>query len=171
VHVSLRLLHHNNAATLTWTLEATISINMFLSCLVKKPRRSQSNTITRFEILLNFQPRILLSLELVHRPWTWFKRHASRRKRPTSTWWLALPIGTLWNAHTIGVSSQLTVNIRGAPDMWWPWMWQFGWSELHLLRVLYRILPLYVVDALLYYLNLIWAIVHGIPEWRPPIRM
>jgi hypothetical protein len=61
-------------------------------------------------------------------------------------------------------------QIRGAPDMWWPWMWQFGWSELHLLRVLYRILPLYVVDALLYYLNLIWAIVHGIPEWRPPVR-
>ncbi|KAK5447956.1 hypothetical protein LTS15_009455 [Exophiala xenobiotica] len=58
----------------------------------------------------------------------------------------------------------------GAPDMWWPWMWQFGWSELHLLRVLYRILPLYVVDALLYYLNLIWAIVHGIPEWRPPVQ-
>ncbi len=49
-------------------------------------------------------------------------------------------------------------------------MWQFEWSELHLLRILYRRLPLCVVDALLYYLKLIWAIVHGIPEWRPPMR-
>jgi hypothetical protein len=54
--------------------------------------------------------------------------------------------------------------------MWWPWLWQFGWSELHLLRVLYRLLPIYVVDAILYYLNVIWALWHGIPEWSPPIK-
>jgi hypothetical protein len=86
-----------------------------------------------------------------------------------STWWPALPTGTFRNYHNRSGQSA-NPRSRGAPDMWWPWMWQFGWSELHLLRVLYRILPLYVVDALLYYLNLIWAIVHGIPEWRPPVR-
>lgn len=49
-------------------------------------------------------------------------------------------------------------------------MWQFGWTELHLLRVLYRVLPMYVVDAIMYLVSLVWAILHGIPEWRPPYR-
>lgn len=52
--------------------------------------------------------------------------------------------------------------------MWWPWMWKHGWSELHVLRVLYRLLPIFVVDTFLYCVTLIWAILHGVPEWSPP---
>lgn len=58
----------------------------------------------------------------------------------------------------------------GIPDMWWPWMWQFGWSELQVLRVLYRMLPLFVVDSIMFYISVIWAWVYGIPEWSPPER-
>ncbi|GLI74337.1 hypothetical protein PoHVEF18_002574 [Penicillium ochrochloron] len=56
----------------------------------------------------------------------------------------------------------------GAPDLWWPWLWQFGWTELHLMRVLYRRLPIFVVDAIFWLIHLAWAVFHGVPEWRPP---
>lgn len=59
---------------------------------------------------------------------------------------------------------------RGAPDMWWPSLWKFGWTDLHLCRVLYRILPIFVVDSILYFIHFIWALIQGVPEWRPPFR-
>ncbi|KAL6249203.1 hypothetical protein RBB50_004266 [Rhinocladiella similis] len=58
----------------------------------------------------------------------------------------------------------------GAPDMWWPWMWKYGWSELHVLRVLYRLLPIFIVDTFLYCVTMIWALLHRVPEWSPPFN-
>lgn len=54
--------------------------------------------------------------------------------------------------------------------MWWPSLWKFGWTDLHLCRVLYRILPIFVVDSILYFIHFIWALIQGVPEWRPPFR-
>lgn len=56
------------------------------------------------------------------------------------------------------------------PDQWFPWMWKFGWSELHVLRVLYGLLPVFVVDTILYIISMFWAYWHGVPEWAPPSR-
>ncbi|KAJ5287792.1 hypothetical protein N7478_003478 [Penicillium angulare] len=58
----------------------------------------------------------------------------------------------------------------GAPDMWWPSLWKFGWTDLHLCRVLYRVLPIFVVDSILYFIHFIWALIQGVPEWRPPFH-
>ncbi|KAJ5544296.1 hypothetical protein N7513_007107 [Penicillium frequentans] len=58
----------------------------------------------------------------------------------------------------------------GAPDMWWPSLWRFGWTDLHLCRVLYRVLPIFVVDSILYFIHFIWALIQGVPEWRPPFH-
>ncbi|KAJ5689988.1 hypothetical protein N7462_004380 [Penicillium macrosclerotiorum] len=57
----------------------------------------------------------------------------------------------------------------GTPDLWWPWLWHLGWTELHLMRVLYRVMPIFVVDTIFYYIHLIWALIQGVPEWRPPL--
>ncbi|KAJ5171723.1 hypothetical protein N7492_004316 [Penicillium capsulatum] len=67
------------------------------------------------------------------------------------------------NVHLVARSAHW-----GAPDMWWPWLWRLGWTELHLFRVLCRILPLFYVDTIMHLIHLFWAIFHGVPEWRPP---
>ena len=56
----------------------------------------------------------------------------------------------------------------GAPDMWWPLLHRYGWSELYILGIFYYWLPIFVADAILYYIGVIWALWHGIPEWMPP---
>jgi hypothetical protein len=38
------------------------------------------------------------------------------------------------------------------------------------MRVLYRRLPIFVVDAIFWLIHLAWAVFHGVPEWRPPTR-
>ncbi len=82
------------------------------------------------------------------------------------TWWFVNHIGECVSEALL--IYQVNDDTRGAPDRWWPWMWKYGWSELHVLRVLYRALPIFLVDAILYLVTLLWAWLHGIPEWNPP---
>ena len=53
----------------------------------------------------------------------------------------------------------------GAPDTWWPWMWQFGFSELHFLRIMFKMLPIFVVDTIAFYVCVLWTWYYQIPEW------
>ncbi|KXS18043.1 hypothetical protein M427DRAFT_42777 [Gonapodya prolifera JEL478] len=57
----------------------------------------------------------------------------------------------------------------GLPDLWWPWAWKLGITEISVAAFFYGTLglPSWLVDPVIRVWSSCWAWWNGVPEWAP----